>query len=135
MSHLTSASQNRGGAVRAVVPQKSRRFLNARGGVADLSFLILFVFLLAGWLRREPPPDLVIINGNEPESLDPAIVTGISEMRLTKGLFEGLLRLNGKTARPEAALAESWEISPDGKVYTFHLRDTAVWSTGEPITT
>jgi oligopeptide transport system substrate-binding protein len=82
----------------------------------------------------EPPAGLVIINGNEPESLDPAIVTGISEMRLTKALFEGLLRLSAKDGSPEPGLAERWDISPDGTIYTFHLRTNAHWSTGEPIT-
>ncbi|HWQ90580.1 MAG TPA: peptide ABC transporter substrate-binding protein [Clostridia bacterium] len=91
------------------------------------------VVLLAG-CTPERPADLVIVNGNEPESLDPAIVTGVSEMRITKALFEGLLRLNGRTARPEPGLAERWDISPDGKVYTFHLRTNAAWSTGKPIT-
>jgi oligopeptide transport system substrate-binding protein len=56
-------------------------------------------------------------------------------MRITKALFEGLLRLDGKDARPMPGLAESWEVSPDGKTYTFHLRTNAVWSTGEPIKT
>jgi len=50
-------------------------------------------------------------------------------------LFEGLLRLEATNARPVAALAESWDISPDAKVYTFHLRSNTVWSTGERITT
>jgi len=95
----------------------------------------LFLVLLAGCLRREPPPDLVIINGNEPESLDPAIVTGVSEMRITRSLFEGLIRLDPKTAEPIPGLAERWEISPDGATYTFWLRTNAAWSTGEPITT
>lgn len=91
--------------------------------------------LLAGCLHPEPPPDLVIVNGAEPESLDPAIVTGVAEMRITKALFEGLLRLNSQTARPEPALAEQWVMSPDRKVYTFYLRINLSWSTGEPITT
>src|SRR5947207_3124669 len=95
----------------------------------------IFLLLLDGCARREPPADLVIVNGNEPESLDPAIVTGISEMRIAKALFEGLLRLEATNARPVAGLAERWDISPDGKTYTFHLRTNLVWSTGEPITT
>src|SRR5712672_4086870 len=98
-------------------------------------FLAALCVLLAGCLRREPPADLVIVNGSEPESLDPAIVTGISEMRLTKALFEGLVRLDGKDGRPIPALAERWDISPEGNVYTFYLRSNLVWSTGEEITT
>lgn len=84
--------------------------------------------------QRDSPADLVIVNGNEPESLDPAIVTGISEMRITKALFEGLLRLDPKTVEPIPGLAERWLTSADGISYTFYLRTNAVWSTGEPIT-
>jgi oligopeptide transport system substrate-binding protein len=103
-----------------------------RGGV--LCWLAA-ALALTGCFHHDPPADLTIINGAEPESLDPAIVTGIPEMRITKALFEGLTRLDARTARPVPALAESWEISPDARVYLFHLRTNAVWSTGEPITT
>lgn len=88
----------------------------------------------AGCARSGPRADLVIVNGNEPESLDPAIITGISEMRITKALFEGLVRLDATNALASPGLADRWDISPDGKIYTFHLRTNAVWSTGEPIT-
>jgi len=90
--------------------------------------------LLTGCGKAEPPADLVIVNGNEPESLDPAIITGLSEMRLTQGLWAGLTRLHPKTVEPIPDLADRWEISPDKRIYTFHLRTNAVWSTGEPIT-
>ena len=93
----------------------------------------IFVFG-SGCSRHFGPADVVIINGNEPESLDPAIVSGISEMRITKGLFEGLVRLDPHTASPIPGLAERWDISPDGATYTFHLRQGLAWSTGEPIT-
>jgi len=78
--------------------------------------------------------DLVIANGGEPESLDPAIVTSYSDMRITKALFEGLLRLDGRDGRPVPGLASHWEVSADKTVYTFHLRSNLVWSTGEAIT-
>ncbi|NDF01177.1 MAG: peptide ABC transporter substrate-binding protein, partial [Verrucomicrobia bacterium] len=55
-------------------------------------------------------------------------------MRVVKALFEGLTRLEGTNATPEPAIAERWDMSPDGTVYTFHLRSNAVWSTGQPIT-
>src|SRR5207249_6076711 len=106
-----------------------------RGTSRLLHLLLLVVSCLTGCVRSDRPADLVIVNGNEPESLDPAIVTGVSEMRITKALFEGLLRLEGKEARPVPALAQRWDVSPDGKVYTFYLRTNAFWSTGEPITT
>ena len=92
------------------------------------------LLLLAGCAGSEPRADLVIINGAEPESLDPAIVTGEADGRVALELFGGLTRYDPTNARPIPDLAESWEISPDGKVYTFRLRANAVWSTGEPIT-
>ena len=77
---------------------------------------------------------MTIINHAEPDSLDPAIIVSQPDMRIVRGMFEGLLRLDPKTARPIPGLAKSWDISPDGKTYTFHLRTNLVWSTGEPIT-
>jgi oligopeptide transport system substrate-binding protein len=97
--------------------------------------LISVICLLAsGCVRREPPADVTIINDVEPESLDPAIIVAQADMRIVQGLFEGLTRLDPKTARPIPGLAKSWEISPGGKIYTFHLRTNLTWSTGEPIT-
>src|SRR5690349_21735693 len=79
------------------------------------AFLTLpFLLLLPGCFRHEPPADVTIVNGAEPESLDPAIVTGVPEMRIVKALFDGLTRLDAHNARPVPALAERWEISEDG---------------------
>jgi oligopeptide transport system substrate-binding protein len=118
--------------LRAVLsPFTAAPFRNLKGTVSAAFAAIL---LLTG-CHRDSSPDLVIVNGNEPESLDPAIVTGISEMRITKALFEGLLRLDPITVEPVPGLAERWVISPDGVSYTFFLRTNAQWSTGEPITT
>jgi len=110
-----------------------------RGGLrlASLSgwlFASLFFISLCGCVPHEPRADLVIVNGAEPESLDPAIITGLSEMRIVSAMFEGLTRLDPKTVVPGPSLSDRWEISPDGLVYTFHIRTNAVWSTGEPIT-
>ena len=96
-------------------------------------FLLLSFSFLCGCVRREPPADITILNGAEPQSLDPAIITGQADMRIVQGLFEGLARVNPKTARPIPGLAESWDVSPDGKTYIFHLRTNLVWSTGGPI--
>jgi oligopeptide transport system substrate-binding protein len=101
---------------------------------ARFVFFLAACFLISGCARREPPADITIINQAEPETLDPALLTGIPEMRIAIGLFEGLARLDPKTARPIPGLAQSWDISPDGIIYTFHLRTNLVWSTGEPIT-
>ena len=102
------------------------------------SLPLLFAFCATlgctGCVHKEPRADIVIINGAEPESLDPAIVTGQPEMRIALALFEGLTRFDPRTGQAVPGLAESWERSTNGRTYTFHLRSNAVWSTGEPIT-
>lgn len=73
-------------------------------------------------------------NGTEPQGLDPHIVTGVPEHHVIKALFEGLVSKNPYTLEIEPAVAESWQISEDGKTYTFNLRADARWSNGDPLT-
>jgi oligopeptide transport system substrate-binding protein len=77
--------------------------------------------------------DLVVHNGPEPETIDPQVLTGQADGRVAAALFEGLTRFNPVDGRAIPGLAESWEISPDGRRYRFRLREGIVWSTGEPI--
>ena len=97
-------------------------------------FLCLLLLGQAGCFQQHEPADFVVINGPDPESLDPAIITSQADGRIVSALFEGLTRFNAVTAQAEPALAKRWEISGDGAVYTFHLRDGLQWSTGESIT-
>ncbi len=73
-------------------------------------------------------------NGSEPQGLDPHVVTGVPENKLVRALFEGLAVKNPWTLEPEPGVAQSWDISEDGTVYTFHINPEAKWSNGEPIT-
>jgi oligopeptide transport system substrate-binding protein len=77
--------------------------------------------------------DLVFINGAEPETLDPALITGQPEGRVVNALFEGLTTFD-RAGRPAPGVAESWTVSPDGLTYTFRLRPDARWSDGSPVT-
>ena len=97
------------------------------------SCALLLLAFVTGCSRYERA-DLVIVNGPEPESLDPAIITGQADGRIALTIFEGLTRYNETNATPLPGLAERWDTSPDGRVYTFYIRTNAVWSTGEPIT-
>ena len=81
-----------------------------------------------------PGQVLRIGNGTEPQDLDPHIVTGVPEHRILMALFEGLVTENPKDLSPEPGVAEKWEISPDGLVYTFHFRPDLKWSDGTPLT-
>ena len=82
---------------------------------------------------RHERADLVFINGAEPETLDPALITGQPEGRVVNALFEGLLRFD-RHGRSTPGVAVSWEVSADHLTYTFHLRPDAKWSDGQPVT-
>lgn len=94
----------------------------------------LLLLLPAACSRQPPRADLVLVNGAEPQSLDPAIVSGQPDGRVVSSLFEGLLQFDAKSGDPVPAIAERYQVSSDGLTYTFHLRRNALWSTGEPIT-
>jgi oligopeptide transport system substrate-binding protein len=70
--------------------------------------------------------------GTEPETLDPRKSTGSPEAIIEAQVFEGLTTLSDLDT-PQPAMAEKWEVSADGLVYTFHIR-AARWSNGDPVT-
>ena len=67
----------------------------------------------------------------EPTTFDLTKGNSIGDNEIQHAITEGLTRNTGGEVTP--GIAESWDISEDGTVYTFHLRD-AKWSDGEPIT-
>jgi oligopeptide transport system substrate-binding protein len=73
-------------------------------------------------------------NGAEPQDLDPQTVTGVPEGQIFHALFEGLISQDPRDLHIIPGVAQSWDISPDGRVYTFHLRHNAKWSNGDPLT-
>lgn len=76
---------------------------------------------------------LYLNNGMEPTSFDPPIGFDSVSWSALNNLMEGLTRL-GSNHEPEPATAEKWDVSEDGKVYTFHIRDNAKWSNGDAVT-
>ena len=113
----------------AIFSRARRIFSRARFAFCLIAFLCLL-----GCGRHEPRADITILNGAEPQSLDPGILSGQADMRVALGIFEGSTYYDAKTGSADPGLAQRWEISPDGCIYTFHLRTNLVWSTGEPIT-
>lgn len=73
-------------------------------------------------------------NGDEPQDVDPHITTGMPEARIQIAVFEGLVSKHPQTLEVVPGVAERWDISDDGKVYTFHIRENAKWSNGDPVT-
>ncbi|MEO3431603.1 ABC transporter substrate-binding protein [Inquilinus sp. CAU 1745] len=83
--------------------------------------------------QAETPPDVLVVGQiAEPKSLDPHTVTAVNDFRILVNIYDGLVRFADGTLEVEPALAESWEISEDGKTYTFHLRDGVTFHDGSP---
>jgi oligopeptide transport system substrate-binding protein len=77
---------------------------------------------------------LHLANGTEPSDLDPQTSTGVQEDNIHRALVEGLVGQHKQSLLPVPGAAEHWEISPDGKIYTFFLQPNGKWSNGEPVT-
>ena len=78
--------------------------------------------------------ELVFNVGADPETVDPAKMTGVTEHTLALALYEGLVSHDPETLEPRPGVAERWSMSEDGKTYTFNLRKDAKWSNGDPVT-
>jgi len=70
----------------------------------------------------------------DPRTFNPILAQETSSTGAIGGLFDGLVEDNGETTETEPALAESWRTSPDGRTWTFKLRQGLQWSDGAPVT-
>ena len=101
--------------------------------LAVILFLLVASVAVSGCGNKSGPKYLRVSVGAEPETLDPRKSTGIPESTVQAQLFEGLTTLDA-TNKPLPAMAERWEISPDGLRYKFFLRPGVKWSNGDPVT-
>lgn len=68
---------------------------------------------------------------SEPSTIDPGLAKDATSGAVVRATFDGLTRLD-ENAKPMNSVAENVEVSPDGLVYTFKLRDSK-WSNGDPV--
>src|SRR5438105_3343337 len=94
--------------------------------------VVAVISLLPGCGKRETPVEagnrtqtLHIVRGSEPQELDPHVVIGQTEHQIIMSMLEGLVTEDPVDLHPVPGVAESWDISPDRTVYTFHLRKNA----------
>jgi oligopeptide transport system substrate-binding protein len=109
-------------------------------GLLPLAIMLILSLLLASCYSGESRVEsgnregvLHWGNATEPQSLDPHIATGVPEHKIITALMEGLVLKDSTTLEPIPGVAQSWDISDDGLVYTFYLRKNARWSNGDPL--
>jgi ABC-type oligopeptide transport system substrate-binding subunit len=73
-------------------------------------------------------------DGGLPQTFDPAFAAAPPDTDLVRAIFEGLTDYDPKTLAPVPGVATRWEASNGGRTWTFHLREDAQWSNGEPVT-
>ena len=93
-------------------------------------FLALFAVSLMAHLYAAHAQEITVRNDVDFSFMDPAQISNYNDYRIAANIYSGLLRFNLETFEPEPDLAKSWEVSPDGLTYTFHLRDNVQWHKG-----
>ncbi|MEM9165972.1 MAG: peptide ABC transporter substrate-binding protein [Planctomycetota bacterium] len=104
--------------------------------------LIPVLLLLAGVVLTvasddpDPSADFTFINRGSIGTLDPQRMSWMQDLRVARLLYEPLVRLDvlHEDYVVVPGVAERWDISEDQLTYTFHLREDASWSNGEPVT-
>jgi oligopeptide transport system substrate-binding protein len=77
---------------------------------------------------------MTIAWGAEPPSLDPGLATDTTSSNVLLNIMDPIVRLDPKTNEAVPSLAESWDVSEDGKTVTYHLRQDGKWTNGDPVT-
>lgn len=103
----------------------------------SLKFLFLMPALGAGLLfapagKTQSAPELHFCLHGEPKTFNPALVDDEASENLRYLTGGVLIRVNRQTQALEPALAESWQLSRDGRKITFHLRKGLYFSDGAP---
>lgn len=115
-----------------------RRFILVWGGISVVALIALanqIGSLTDYYLTKGQQAGGVYTEGvvGEIKTINPILPEGAASADATKLVFSGLTRLNDQR-QIEPDLAQRWDISDDGKTYTFHLREGVKWHDGVPFT-
>jgi len=98
------------------------------------AILALGSALAAAGQSDSPKPGELVVAFNKLElQLDPHHSIYSAEAQIFTATYEGLFSYNPSSLEPVNAACKSYTVSPDGKVYTFTIRDDAEWSDGSPL--
>lgn len=99
------------------------------------TLLTIFMFVAAGQVMADTPKaggTLVFGRGGDSVGLDPAYETDGNSFMICDNIYEALVAYADESTSLEPGLAKSWDISADGKTYTFHLRKGVKFHDGTP---
>jgi ABC-type oligopeptide transport system substrate-binding subunit len=111
-----------------------------------IAVIWLLVGMLAGCASNDPATptaarptrevggggNFILTMGDDPPTLDPALVSDVTSALVVRQLFSGLVKMDNRLeVVPD--MAASWDISPDERTYTFHLRPDITFADGTPI--
>ncbi len=99
--------------------------------------LLLLVLILSGggaFAENGRSGEIVVSFLPSEFSLNPLRSYTSTEAQIYTALYEGLVNFDPATMDPVPAAAQSWTVSPDGKTYTFRIRDEARYRNGDPVT-
>ena len=99
-----------------------------------LFIITLVLFSCSHYGKKTYHSDTLFVDvGGEPTTFDPALASDAQTFRVLNDLYSGLVDYNQKN-EIISGLAKSWDITPDKKTYTFHLRNDIKFSDGSAIT-
>ncbi|MBQ6369137.1 MAG: peptide ABC transporter substrate-binding protein [Parasporobacterium sp.] len=101
--------------------------------VALLSVMMIATLFGAAAVSADQGGDIYVMFATNVMSLDTNLATDGDSFEIIADCIDGLTQMDADGAAVPA-VAESWDVSEDGCTYTFHLRDDAFWTNGEPVT-
>jgi len=108
-----------------------------KNAILGACLLTLIMTMGSSIAQAKTPPDQLIMgmNMNNLLTLDPAAMTGNEVVGIVVNLYDSLVELDPKQlTHVMPALAQTWDVSPDGKTLTFHLRHDVKFHSGNPLT-
>jgi len=103
-------------------------YMNYRNLLSLLAISLVLLVSASGWAADSR---IIVAVPDEPPSLDPTTnASAAIDQILNQNVYEGLVRVTS-SGEIEPALAESFEVAPDGKTYTFHLRQGVSFHNGD----
>ncbi|QUG75909.1 oligopeptide ABC transporter substrate-binding protein OppA [Erwinia sp. E602] len=111
----------------------TKKSLIAAGILTALAGTAVQAAVVPAGVQLAEKQELVRGNGAEIQSMDPHKIEGVPESNVSRDVLEGLV-ITDESGKLAPGVAESWESKEGGKVWIFHLRNTAKWSNGEPVT-